>query len=194
MTLDWAVIIILLGFGALGFFVRTFIKLTVSESIRHQFEVERQKMREEFERDIHTIDRKDKYQLVALEKRLEVHQQALALSIEMVCKLASPYNDKINLEKELFEFWKRNCLYLANDVRKELKVCLDKFSDYARLSRNAHRDPSAKTYAILHEIENRLRNLPSIIAQGVDLEAMGNDSFLLGSKKQDKPDVGKRKM
>ncbi len=45
MTLNWAVALILLGFGGLGLFIRTFIKSTVSESIKHQFEMERYKMR-----------------------------------------------------------------------------------------------------------------------------------------------------
>ena len=58
MTLDWTIVIILLGFGGLGLFIRTFIKSTVSESIKHQFETERQKMREEFERGFIQLNEK----------------------------------------------------------------------------------------------------------------------------------------
>ena len=55
-----------------------------SQKLNHQLEIERLKMREEFEREIHSVDRKDKFKLAALDKRLEAHQRAYSLAIKMI--------------------------------------------------------------------------------------------------------------
>jgi hypothetical protein len=167
-----AVVILLLGFGALGLYFRTYIKSTVSESIRHQFEVERDKMREEFEREIHTINRKDKFKLAALDKRLEAHQCAYTLAIKMNQTLGQPNEGKEVVQK-CKTFWEEQNLFLSNEIRKLFQDSFFFYQEYHYRLRNADKHEQKIRDGLLNKIESsedKLRNLPFITEQAVNLE------------------------
>ncbi len=175
MTLDWAVIIILVGLGAFGVYIRTFIKATVSESIKHQFETERQKMREEFEREIHGIDRKDKFKLAALDKRLEAHQKAYTLAIKMNQTLGQS-NVENEITKECNKFLEEQNLFLNNDIRKMFQESFLFYQQYQYRLKNAEEherkasDVTDRVYRSIEIREEKLNNLPFLIEQAVNLE------------------------
>jgi hypothetical protein len=172
MTLNWAVGILLLGFGALGLYFRIYIKSTVSESIKNQFEIEHQKMREEFEREIHAIDRRDKFKLAALDKRLEAHQRAYTLAIKMNQTLGQP-NEGREVEQKCKTFWEEQNIFLSNDIRKKFQEPLFFYQEYHYRVQNADEHEQKVRDGLLNKIESsedKLRNLPFIIEQAVNLE------------------------
>jgi len=173
MTLDWAVTIILLGFGALGLFIKIYIKSTIAESIRHQFEVERLKMWEEFEREIHTIDRKDKFKLAALDKRLAAHQRAYTLAIKMIQTLRDTPVQKDEIIKKCETFWEEQNLFLSNNVRRMFQESLIFYQLLEEREKNADKHETKIRNTLYDGIEaadDKLFNLPSAIQKAVDLE------------------------
>jgi len=73
---------------------------------------------------IHWWERKERYQVITFDKRLEVHQQAFYwcsksyLGFKRVTRreLKSPSN-LLTTAKEAMEWWQNNCLYLDEDSR-----------------------------------------------------------------------------
>jgi hypothetical protein len=134
------------GLIALYYFLRTFIKSSVKESIRHQFEVERQKIREDFERELHTIDRKDRFRLAALDKRLAVHQEAYLIARILYGTVHDKEEERYRAQKRYSDFWENNCLYLTNEARIALQESAFSHSDYKvfwYIWRDSHGDPQA---------------------------------------------------
>ena len=79
MYFDLPYLLVYVGIVALGFYIRFFIKSTVEKSISHQFDVKLEKFKQDFAREITALERKDKFRLAALDRRLETHQEAYAL-------------------------------------------------------------------------------------------------------------------
>ena len=184
MTLEWVVIIILLGLTALGLFIRTFIKSTVSESIKHQFETERQKMREEFEREIHGIDRKDRFRLAALDKRLAAHQEAYKIAVNLYWTTHDKGNIHTNAQNEYSEFWNNNCLYLTQEAREALWQSSISHRDYDIFLKIYHDDPNDPTAKKdLNERFEMISKAPDIIMSAVDRETLAIEPTLPNGKK-----------
>ena len=118
---------------------------------------------------------KDKFKLVAIEKRLEAHQQALAYWYKMI-KYVHKKNtlEKIKILDEAKEFWYHNSLYLEKETRKRFLDCINIVSSYN------DKLYSYKT-SIIDDIKEKLKNeymndwndlmkLPEIIQKEVELE------------------------
>jgi hypothetical protein len=75
-------------------------------------------------------DRKDKFALVALDKKLDVHQRAFSLSRKMFFAIHKPEDEKYKVGKEAFEFWEENCLYMSIEVRNEFINAYWSFANY----------------------------------------------------------------
>jgi hypothetical protein len=179
----YAVELILLGIVLLGIYVRTFIKSTVENSIAHQFDVKLEQFKQSFTRELHAVDRKDKYVLAALDKRLEVHQQAFAFAVEMIRNVHFETSARQDLEGKLDTFWINNCLYLSATIQKQFKIGMNYFSTYEMLLRSFKLTSSDKKEQRLQEMFDHIYNLPEVIAKAIDLELMGNDAFLQAGKK-----------
>ena len=67
-------------------------------------------------------ERKDRFKLAALDKRLEVHQEALTLWWNLVGALTKP-EERRKIAHECEEFWKKNCLYLEDKASDEFQTC-----------------------------------------------------------------------
>ena len=67
-------------------------------------------------------ERKDKFRLAALDKRLEVHQEAYTLWSNLTKAVSKP-EEREKIAHECEEFWKKNCLYLEDKAGDEFQRC-----------------------------------------------------------------------
>jgi len=162
----------LIAFLLLGLVLRTVVKSSVQESVKHEFEIERQKMREDFEREMAAWQRKDKFRLAALDEKLRVHQKAFCLARELCRTIRSSEETKSNVLKRCEEFWDQNCLYLSNEARIKFREALMTYHIYDSYVESWK---ISKTRTELTEAFDRIMRLPDIIAKGTDLEAMGDE-------------------
>ena len=65
--------------------------------------------------------RSQRYNHVALDKRLEVHQQAFSLSLQLPTAAEDP-DKHANVLHECDKFWKSNCLFMLPKVRESFRV------------------------------------------------------------------------
>ena len=160
--------------------LKAFVKTSVQESIKHEFEVQRQQMREEFERHQNALERKDKFRLAALDKRLETHQLAFALAVEMMSSI-----HLIQLRPAVVEkcetFWNNNCLYLGSRSRKLFKETMNKYF-LLDLETRQGIAKSEELFKTQRELLVKTAELANVLAEEVNLEAMGNDSFPLAEE------------
>jgi len=186
MNLNWAVEIIILGLGLLGLFIRTFVKSTVEKSVSHQFDVKLERFKQEFTRELHSLDRKDKYRLAALDRRLDAHQKAYMIARKMSQTLNSK-SDSAGREEVygLFdEFLNTQSLFLVNEARSAfVEAYYDYllFPDFAEELKGAGGDIN-----LMREIRQerlatteKVRKLTSVILEAIDLESMAKDVEIL---------------
>jgi hypothetical protein len=170
--------------GLLKLYLKTFVETTVQESVKHQFEVERQKMREDFEREMQAGERKDKFRLAALDRRLDAHQRAFTLARRMIFTLRSSDPTETNkLSSECKLFWEEQSLFLSNEVRKQFWKCFLFYNFYGqeietiKSLKQTDSEYYKKANESLRAEREQLNNLPSLIENAVDLEAMGNEKM-----------------
>jgi hypothetical protein len=184
--MDLLLIINILTFISIGLFtlhVRTYVKSTVEKTVGHQFDIKLEKFKQDFSKEMMALERKDKYRLAALDKRLEAHQIAFRLSIEMFENLHAELSAHIEFLLKLKEFWKNYSLYLTNDARKAFKKGWNYYGIYPTLVQVWRLNHEEKYYQQLDEKFNYLLELPQIIAKEVDLEAMELEVSQLIDKK-----------
>ncbi len=176
-------LLIYLGLIGLAIFIRFFIKSTVEKSVSHQFDLKLEEFKQDFAREITALERKDKYRLAALDKRLETHQLAFGLGIEMIHHLHDETDERIKIIEKLDNFWKNNSLYLTNKARNAFQNCYDYYQinpTLIKVWRTTHKE---EHYKQLEERFDYFLKLPKIIAEEVDLEAMGNENQLVDGRK-----------
>lgn len=176
--------------GLLIIYLQTFVKSTVSESIRHAFDIERDKMRSEFEREMKSVERKDRFRLAALEERLKVYQMGFALWRRMSKTLYDSNEEKKSIREDWNKFWDEHSLYLSNEARKAFLKAYVSYSDYTiylQEHRSAAREGDRE---YLPEAKNNLLNafnavstLGDVLQEAVDLEAMGGESIEVEGKR-----------
>ncbi|MDI6766066.1 MAG: hypothetical protein QME52_04500 [Bacteroidota bacterium] len=176
-------LIIYLGLVALGIYIRFFIRSTVEKSIGHQFDLKLEKFKQDFAKEMTALERKDKYRLAALDKRLKTHQLAFGLGIEMIHHLYDKTDERIEIIKKLDNFWKNNSLYLTNKTRNAFKNCYDYYQMNPILIEAWRTTHKEEHYKQLEERFDYFLKLPKIIAEEVDLEAMGNENLLVDGRR-----------
>lgn len=121
------------------------------------------------------LQRKDKYKLVAVERRLEVHQQAF----NHWCKLRKviheqDVNKRNNAIKEAEDFFCNNCLYLEKNTREEFRNVISLVANYPILLENwKHQDAGPdkeEAHKDMIDAWNRIFKFPEIIQSDVELE------------------------
>lgn len=95
------------------------LQLEISNK-KEMFEIEKTQRQELF-----NLERKDKFRQVAIEKRLEAHQQALVYWY----KLRDIYHEKNEEIRKgvidtAYDFWYSNCLYLEKNTQKEFYAAI----------------------------------------------------------------------
>jgi len=76
-------------------------------------------------KNLFSLERKDKFRMIAIEKRLEAHQKALSYWYELRDIIHEPNEEKRNdiLEKA-HNFWINNCLYLEKETQKRFSEAI----------------------------------------------------------------------
>ncbi|MFA5805047.1 MAG: hypothetical protein WC879_10425 [Melioribacteraceae bacterium] len=86
------------------------------------------------ERKKFDLERKDKYKLVAIEKRLEAHQQAFNHWRKLLLVIhGRDIEQTTRTLKDAQEFWNLNCLYLENKTRKDFAETIFRTSNHPSL-------------------------------------------------------------
>jgi hypothetical protein len=106
---------------------------------------------------IANLEQKDRFRLVALEKRLQVHQEAYKLWLEM---FGSLHDNKINeIAWKCEEWWNGNCLYLDSKTREAFREAFLQAPHISKLD-----DKKLKK-----ELFKKIQTVGELIQQGVDL-------------------------
>jgi hypothetical protein len=184
--MDLLLIINLLIFISIGLFtlyLRTYVKSTVEKTVGHQFDIKLEKFKQDFAKEINALERKDKYRLAALDKRLEVHQLAFGLSLEMYNNIHAKLEIKNEIIKKLDNFWKNNSLYLTNNARNAFRTGYNNYVMYdtwKEIMRDTHNKEDSQNLLKAFEY---FSIIPQILIEEVDLEAMELEVSQLIDKK-----------
>jgi len=105
------------------------------------------------------------FRKAALEKRLEVHQDAYCLWHEMVRAIHDPKKGPESAAR-CQDWWVSHCLYLDAKVREEFVVCAREAFIYSELKLS---DKPEETKARF----NRILHVFDLLAEGVQLPSIG---------------------
>lgn len=108
-------------------------------------------------------NRTDKYNLAAIEKRLEVHQTAYILWFKLINVLPDDVR-KASVVKEANEFWLENCIYLDEGSRSMFKECISLVYTYDIIYNNWRRTNDDK---ILKETYEKIKMVGDTILKGI---------------------------
>ena len=135
-------------------------------------------------------ERKDKFKLVAIEKRLEAHQQALKYwdKLRSVIHGKEEDSNRIKTINEVADFWFSNCLYMEKQTRNKFYDVIFLVSNYPLFLQawhDAQGPDKEKENKYLKEKWNEVMSLPNIIMSEVELEPISivDDKDLFGNKK-----------
>lgn len=135
--------------------------------------LERKDKRKYFE-----LERKEKLKMVAIDKRLEAHQQALKLWYDLKSVIHSPDGDphKIEVLNSARDFWYSNSLYLEKQTRAKFQEAFGIVSNYKMWLEMRHemhpgkeKDKHTKFYLGYWD---EFHNLFEIIQKEVELEPL----------------------
>jgi hypothetical protein len=123
---------------------------------------------------IFKLERKDKFRMVAIEKRLAAHQEAFKLWDNLLQVIHLNDEEKIKTLNNAREFWFNNSLYLEKETRKRFLEAIgivefykDKLEIYREEKDKKLKEQKKKDY--LSDWE-RMMKLPEYIAKEVELE------------------------
>lgn len=120
------------------------------------------------------LERKDKYKLVAVEKRLEAHQQAI-IEWDIITKyLFDETDEKYKAIARARNFWLSNCLYLEKNTRNEFDIIIRSVDNYVR-DLNAYYEINEKvkregSWKNIERNWDRIYAFPEIVLRDVELE------------------------
>lgn len=190
--MDWGTIIAIvvsvvgLTYGLLKVFLRTYVKATVEESVKHGFEIARLKMREEFERELQALERRDKFKLAALDERLRASQRAYAIWREMGRTLHSSPEIKAEVMTRFSSFWDADCLYLSNASREGIWKAMGAYSNYEIYTLELRAASESKVEAQIAEAKKQkldafddVKRVGALLEKDVDIDAMANEQFVI---------------
>ncbi|MFA6978121.1 MAG: hypothetical protein WC209_02260 [Ignavibacteriaceae bacterium] len=119
-------------------------------------------------------DHKTKFRLVAIEKRLQTHQEAFAMWYKLIEVIHSNIEAKNNVIIEARNFWINNCLYLEKNTRREFNEVINLVSDYSQKLQMTKDEPNPDEKAKLREDYlndwKRIFDLTGIIQSEVELK------------------------
>lgn len=89
-----------------------------------------QKANAKLQTDITERQIKNSFQLAAMEKRLEAHQEAYNIWLKMSSYVYAPHDQRLKLKTEAFEFFGTHCLYLEPKAAEAFRICTNYYYDY----------------------------------------------------------------
>ena len=124
-------------------------------------------------------DQKTKFRLVAIEKRLQTHQEAFSWWYKLIWVIHSPSDVRIPVLTEARNFWLNKCLFLERKTRKEFDIVIklvDGYSDKLQYGKETS-DPVEKDKIRQDFMNdwNRIFDLPRYIQSEVELEPIVPD-------------------
>jgi hypothetical protein len=128
---DWWIYVLIIAFSAIGGFIGAYLKkkgenLATKEDIEiitEKIEKIRSQYSEQLETVKASLQLSNQLKLAALDKRLQKHQEAYTLWVEIVWNLSN--DDEIGrIVIKCQEWWNENCLYLGEDSRGAFKKAL----------------------------------------------------------------------
>ena len=127
------------------------------------------------ERKKFDLERKDKYKLFAIEKRLEAHQQAFYHWRKLLLVIhGRDIEQTTRTLKDAQEFWNLNCLYLENKTRKDFTETIFRTSNHLSLidqwKMAPKSDDKEKANKNIKENWDFVLRLGATIPQDVELE------------------------
>jgi hypothetical protein len=109
-------------------------------------------------------ERIDKFKIVALEKRLAIHQEAYTLWTELISVLHdSEKNSEVVIKCQ--DWWSENCLYLDSKSRDAFKNCYMLVYHYEEYKKN---NEAKETF-------DKIIDTGKYLAEGVNLPSLGED-------------------
>lgn len=143
------------------------------------------------DRESREKERLDKFRLAALEKRLEIHQEAFYRWNQMMQLIHKSSEKKSDYLIECQEWYYRNSLYLDDSSRVEFKMCINNVFDYQMYWNNWQQaERGTKAYEDANNqlkfIFGRIQNTGEIIAKGVDINFKNIKDFDEEDKKINK--------
>ena len=133
-----------------------------------------------FRKLLRDADREDKFKLIALDKRLEKHQEAYSHWVDLIRAIYDKGTKKQDAVSKCFEFWNNNCLYLDMESSKALKDCamdVSMYSEYLQVNKEAKRDGQQRIYDT-NEMWDTIMSVGQIISDGVGLPHLKSEGII----------------
>ena len=125
------------------------------------------------------LESKDKLKLVAIERRLEAHQQAYAMWYRLIWVIHASRQERAKVITEARNFWTNNCLYLEKNTRKEFDIIIKLVDDYSdKLEMGKRSTDAIQKEKISKDFMGdweRIFELQKLIQKEVELEAITID-------------------
>lgn len=139
---------------------------TIVESIKKENAIELEKLSQQHRFEIQKLDQFNNLRMAALDKRLEVHQEAYELVFGMLEALGNRENE-IEILRKANEFWKTKSLYVSEEVRERI--------DKAMIATNSHTSTFSESSPVKPE-ENRKKISDALraIESAVNLPSFAN--------------------
>jgi hypothetical protein len=149
-------------------------KLTkLSEQVLHEFRLDAESVAQRNREILEQLSHRNQLKMAALEKRLEVHQQAYTLWYEMFAKRFTK-QEAIEVSVRAQEWWFKNSLYMTPDARQLFSQATNIVRELDDLSK---REPNAQNAAALRSDNDLLRKAREAIIRGVELPSLGEDEL-----------------
>lgn len=115
--------------------------------------------------------------MVALDKRLEVHQQAYSLWREMT-RAIHDEDQGYEVLNRAEEWWEKNCLYLDAQSAQEFKRCIERIYYHKNLLAQSRPDDLEEQEEWKREVRDNWRDIfhvGPVIANGVDFPRLSGE-------------------
>ena len=138
------------------------------------------------------MERKEKLKMVAIEKRLEAHQQALKHWNQLRSVIhEKDFDKRNNTIKSATDFWYSNCLYLEKNTRNkfyEVIYSVSMYPEYLAIWRESPKGPEKERSNVeLKSQWDEISSLSSVIMAEVELQPIVlREEFDLFGKKKNK--------
>ncbi len=136
------------------------------------------------------LEVKEKMKLVAIEKRLEAHQQAFKIWLDLhsLMNKHTP-DDMIKTVNNAYDFWNNNALYLEVKTRKDFTKAIEIVTYHQNMIEKVRqaedRKEKEKYKAMLYEGEDFFQKLFETIQKEVELEPIKPPEINIDYDKKD---------
>jgi hypothetical protein len=108
--------------------------------------------------------------LAAIDRRLEVHQEAFTLWRELMSVMHSKDVDEV--AKKCGDWWGKNCVYLEEGVRESFVLAYRSALDHAMLLEQARRTRNKQNVDLVTANWSRITDFPNLLFKAVQLPGL----------------------